>query len=111
MFHSFSNSVLKGNEKSLKDKKMNRLCKVYQITERTRNSIANDQRKITPKLSKAVLWFLCMTHRLIVLYNCMTIHFNSFNGCQVTERTRNGIANDQREITPKISKATYDSCE
>ena len=46
-----------------------------------------------------------MTYRLIVLYNCMKFHFNSFNGCQVAERTRNSIANDQREITPKISKA------
>ena len=75
------------------------------VVERTRNSIANDQREITPKISKAELWFLCMRHRLIVLYNCMKFHFNSFNGCQVTERTRNSIANDQREITPKISKA------
>ena len=76
-----------------------------QLTERTRNSIANDQREITPKLSKAELWFLCMTHCLIVLYNCMKFYFNSFNGCQVTEGTQNSIANDQREITPKISKA------
>ena len=42
-----------------------------QLTERTRNSIANDQREITPKISKAELWFFWMTHRLIVLYNCM----------------------------------------
>ena len=42
-----------------------------QLTERTRNSIANDQREITPKIYKAELWFLCLTHRLIVLYNCM----------------------------------------
>ena len=76
-----------------------------QLTERTRNSIANDQREITPKISKAELWFLRMTHRLIVLYNCIKAHLNSFNGCQLTERTRNSIANDQREITPKISKA------
>ena len=75
-----------------------------QLTERTRNSIANDQMEITPKISKAELWFLCMTHRLIVLYNCMKFLFNSLNGCQVTERTRNSIANDQREITPKISE-------
>ena len=75
------------------------------VTERTRNSIANDQRAITPKISKAELWFLCMTHRLIVLYKCMKFHLNSFNGCQLTERTRNSIANDQWEITPKISKA------
>ena len=76
-----------------------------QVTELTRNSIANDQREITPKIYKAELWFLCMTHYLIVLYKCMKFHFNSFNGCQVTERTRNSIANDQREITPKISIA------
>ena len=42
-----------------------------QNTERTRNSIANDQREITPKISKAELWFLCMTHCLIVRYKCM----------------------------------------
>ena len=40
----------------------------------------------------------------------MKFHFNSFNGCQVTERTRNSIANDQREITPKYSKQSYGSC-
>ena len=76
-----------------------------QVTERTRNSIANDQREITPKIYKAELWFLCMIHCLIVLYNSMKFHLNSFNACQVTERTRNSIANDQRKITPKISKA------
>ena len=42
---------------------------------------------ITPKIYKAELWFLCMTHRLIMLYNCMKFHLNSFNGCQLTERT------------------------
>ena len=76
-----------------------------QLTERTRNSIANDHREITPKISKAELWFLCMTHRLIVLYNCVKFHLNNLSSCQLTERTRNSIANDQREITPKISKA------
>ena len=76
-----------------------------QLTEWTRNSIANDKRELTPKLSKAELWFLCMTHRLIVLYNCMKFHLNSFNGCQLTELTRNSIANDKRELTPKLSKA------
>ena len=75
------------------------------LTERTRNCIANDQREITPKISKAELWFLCMTHRLIVLYNCMKFHLNNFNGYQLPERTRIRIANDQREITPKISQA------
>ena len=76
-----------------------------QLTEQTRNSIANDQREITTKLSKAELWFLCMMHRLIVLDKCMKFHLKSLNGCQLTERTRNSIANDQRKITPKISKA------
>ena len=74
-----------------------------QITERTRHCIANDQREITP-IPKAELWFLCMTHCLIVLYNCMKFHLNNFNGCQFKEQTRNCIANDQREINPKISK-------
>ena len=55
---------------------------------------------ITPKIYKAELWFLCTTPRLIVLYNCMKFHLNSFNGCQLRERTRNSIANDQKEITP-----------
>ena len=32
----------------------------------------------------------------------MKFHFNSFNGCQVTERTQNSIADDHREITPNI---------
>ena len=63
-----------------------------QLTDWTRNSIVNDQREIPPKLSKAELWFLCMTHHLIVLYNCMKFHLNSFNGCQLTERTQNSIA-------------------
>ena len=69
-----------------------------------------NQREITPKISKAELWFLCMTHRLIVLYNCMKFHFYSFNGCQLTERTRNSIANDRREITPKYAMQSYGSC-
>ena len=60
-----------------------------QITEWTRNSIANDQRKITPKISKAELWFLCMTHFLIVLYKCLKFQPNSFISVQLTERTRN----------------------
>ena len=80
-----------------------------QLTERTRNSIANDQREITPKISKAELWFLCMTHRLFVLYNCLKFHLNNFIGCQFTEQTRNCIANDQWEITPKYSKQSYSS--
>ena len=67
----------------------------FQLTEWTRNSIANNQREITPKSSEAELWFLCMTHRLIVLYNCIKFHLNNFNVCQLTERTRNSIANDQ----------------
>ena len=76
-----------------------------QLTERTRNSTANDQREITIKISKTELWFLCMTQHLIVLYNCMKFHLNNFNGCQLTERTRNSTANDQTELTAKLSKA------
>ena len=60
-----------------------------QVTERTLNSIANNQ--LTPKISKAELWFLCMTHCLIVRYKCMKFQPNSFNSVQLTERTRNCI--------------------
>ena len=62
----------------------------YQVTQRTRNSIANDQREIT-KISKAELWFLCMTHCLIVRYKCMKFQSNTYNSVQLTERTRNCI--------------------
>ena len=34
------------------------------------------------------LWFLCMTHRLNVLYKCMKFRRNICNGYQVIERTR-----------------------
>ena len=51
------------------------------------------------------LWFLCMTCRLKVLYKCMKFRFNTSNCYQVIERTRNNIANDQRELTPKITTA------
>ena len=77
----------------------------YHVIEQIRNSIANDQREITPKLSKAELWFLCMIHRLNVLYKHMKFCSNTSNGYQVIERTQNRIANDQREITPKIFEA------
>ena len=77
----------------------------FQLTAQTQNSTANDQREITPKINNAELWFSCMTHSLIVLYNCMKFHSNSCNGFQLTERTGNSIANDQKEITPKICKA------
>ena len=39
----------------------------YLTIEWTLNSIANDQREITPKISKAEFWFLGMTRRLNVL--------------------------------------------
>ena len=48
------------------------------LTERTRNSIANDQREITPKIFKAELWLLCMAHCLIVLYKCMKFYLRRY---------------------------------
>ena len=29
---------------------------------------------ITPKILKLELWFLCMTHRLVVVYKCTKFH-------------------------------------
>ena len=49
-------------------------------------SKGNNSKNIQTKL-----WFLCMTHCFIVLYNCMNIQPNSFNSVQLTERTRNCI--------------------
>ena len=63
-----------------------------QLTERTRNSIANDQREITPKISKEELWFLCMTRRLIVFYNCMNknIIMSSFKSSRDIQKKEGG---------------------
>ena len=46
----------------------------FQLTVPTGNSIANEQRQITPKTNKSELWFSSMTHRLIMLYNCMKFY-------------------------------------
>ena len=59
----------------------------YQVIEQKWNSIANDQREITQKISKAELWFLCMACCLNVLYNCMKFPWNISKGFQVIERT------------------------
>ena len=79
--------------------------------EGTRNSIANDQREITPQLLKAELWFLCMTHHFIVLYNFVKFHSNSFNGCQLTERTRNSLAkgNNSKSIQSRVMVLVHDT--
>ena len=76
----------------------------FQVIQRTRNCIKSNQREITPKLLKPELWFLCMTHHLVVIYKCTKFHWKIFNGFQVIQRTRNCIENNQREITPKILK-------
>ena len=74
-----------------------------------------NQREITPKINTTVVLvydivLLCfMTHRLIVLYNCLKFHSNGFNCFQLTARTRNSIAHDQRKITPKYTKQSHGS--
>ena len=66
-------------------------------------------RGIIWKINMKELWFLCMTHRLNVLYKCMKFQWNTLKGYQVIEWTRNSIANDEREITPKYQKQSYGS--
>ena len=88
-------------------------CNGCQVTEQSRNSIANDQREITPKISKAELWFLCMTHCLIVLYKCMKFQPNSFINVQLTERTRNCIylrykGNNLKNIYARVMVLVHD---
>ena len=85
-----------------------------QVTERTQNSIANDQREITPKISKAELWFLCMTHCLTVRYKCMKFQPNSFKSIQLTERTRNCIylhykGNNLKNIYARVMVLMHDT--
>ena len=73
-------------------------CNSFQLTERTRNSIANDQREINPKICVAEFWFLHMTHSLIVLYYCMKFHSKSLNPFQLTNGHQITITNVPREI-------------
>ena len=85
-----------------------------QLTERTRNSVANNQREITPKISKAVLWFLCMTHCFIVFNNCMKFQPNSLNSVQLTERTPNCIylcykGNNLKNIHARVMVLVHDT--
>ena len=74
----------------------------YQVIERTQNIIANYLREINSKISKAELWFLCMTRRLNVLYKCMKFRWNTSNSFQVIEQTPNSIANDKGKISKNI---------
>ena len=85
-----------------------------QLTGCTQNSIENDQRVITPKIFKAELWFLCMTHCLIVLYKCMKFQPNSFNDVQLTEQTRNCIylcykGNNLKNIQARVMVLVHDT--
>ena len=75
-----------------------------QVIQRTRNCIENNQREITPKILKPELWFLSMTHCLIMLNKCIKFYWKILKGFQVIQRTQNCIKNNQREITPKILK-------
>ena len=61
--------------------------------------------EITPKLSKAELWFLCMTHCLIVLKTCIKFQANGFNSVQLTERTKNCIELCYKKINLKNKHA------
>ena len=76
----------------------------FRVIERTQNCMENNQREITHKILKPELWFLCMTHHLIMLNKCTKFYGKILNGFQVIEWTRNCIENNQRKITPKILK-------
>ena len=85
-----------------------------QLTERTLSSIANDQREKSPKIFKTEIWFLCMTHCLIVLYKCMKFQPNSFNSVQLTERPRNCIylfykGNNLKSILARVMVLVHDT--
>ena len=78
------------------------LCWLSTYTERTQNSIANDQREITPKIQSRVMVLVHDTssYCALQLYEVSLKYLYWLS--TYTERTQNSIANDQREITPKI---------
>ena len=57
-----------------------------------------------PKVRKAELSFLYVTHRLILFYISAKYHLNISKGNPVTEQTRNLFQTKQREITPNLRK-------
>ena len=89
-------------------------CNSFQPTERTGNSFANDQREITQKIRKDEVWFLHMTHILIVFYNCMKFHSNGLNSFHLTEWTRNCIyqcskGNNLKNIKARVMVLVHDT--
>ena len=62
------------------------------------------QRAITPKVRKAELSFLYVTHHLVLFYISAKYHRNIPKGIPVTEQTRNLFQTKQRDITPKVRK-------
>ena len=80
----------------------------FRVMERTRVHGRNGYvqcskgNKITPKVGKSELLFICSANRLIVLYICVKFRENISNGIRVMERTPNHEElTDGR--TPKIS--------
>ena len=62
--------------------------KGIRVTEWTQNLFQIKQRVITPKVRKAELSFLYMTHHLVLFYISTKYHQNIPKGIQVTEWTR-----------------------
>ena len=62
------------------------------------------QREITPKLSKAELSFLYLTHCLVLFDISAKYHQNIHKGIPVTQQTKNLFQTEQRQITPKVRK-------
>ena len=55
-------------------------------------TIVKFQRKITTKLYKQELRFLCSAHRLMMLYISMKFYDSILNSFQVIERTQNYLS-------------------
>ena len=63
----------------------------FQVMERTRNCIWNDQGEITQKVWKQELSFLHSTHHHDLFYITVMYHDNIPNGFQIMEQTQNCI--------------------
>ena len=73
----------------------------------------NNQREITDKILKPELWFLCMTHRLIMLNKCTKFYCKILNCFQGIQRTQNCIekskGNNSKNTQARVMVLVHDT--
>ena len=75
----------------------------FQVIEGTKKfQLSNIKGRITPKMYRQELRFLCSARYLMMLYISMKFHKKILNSFQLVERTQITIVEFQRGITPKM---------